>query len=101
MAMIPEPDGEFFTRLNTRILRATGLSETPESDVAFFARLDAQDASEKARLAATYPIDREPTTADLAEMARWSQSVQEHDEALQTWMEFFGDDEGKSTYYVS
>ncbi len=69
-----------------------------EDDAQFFARLDAQYAAEKARLEATYPA-YEPTTADLAEYAAWSRSMQEHDDALQVWMDFFPDDE-RSTFFV-
>ncbi len=42
-----------------------------------------------------------PSPDDLAEMARWSQSVQDHDDALTVWMDFFGESEERSTYYVS
>ncbi len=77
-----------------------------ETDREFLARLDWMDATLRAQLEADYPVadhgresHYEPTTADLAEMARWSQSVEEHDEALQTWMDFFGDEE-RSTFYV-
>ncbi len=70
-----------------------------ESDREFLARLDWMDATLKARLAATYPT-YEPSAADLAEMAAWSQSVEEHDDALHLWLTFFPEAE-KSTYYVS
>ncbi len=70
-----------------------------ETDREFFARLDLQDATTRARLEATYPT-HEPSAADLAEMAAWSQSVEEHDDALQLWLMFFPEAE-KSTYYVS
>ncbi len=43
----------------------------------------------------------EPSAVDLAEMAAWSQSVDDHDEAMATWMDFFGDAEEKSTYFIS
>ncbi len=70
-----------------------------ESDLEFFARLDHHDATTRARLEATYPT-YEPTRQDLDEMAAWSQSVQDHDEALHLWLTFFPEAE-KSTYYVS
>ncbi len=76
------------------------LSETRDECLARLAR---EDAALLARLEATYPLcdDYEPSAADLAEYRQWSQSVAEHDEALDLWLGFFGDAEEKSTYYVS
>ncbi len=71
-----------------------------ETDAEFLARLDYEAAKEKARLDAFYPA-YEPTAADLAEMAAWSQAVDDHDDALQTWLGFFGHDEERSTFYIS
>ncbi len=71
-----------------------------ETDAEFFARLDMQDTTLKARLAATYPVDHEPTESDWADYAAWSKALHDHDAALALWM-VYCDDEGKSTFYVS
>ncbi len=71
-----------------------------ETDAEFFCRLDHQDATTKARLVATYPVDREPTESDWADYNEWSKALHDHDAALALFM-VFCDDEGKSTYYVS
>jgi hypothetical protein len=99
-----------------------------ETDREFWTRLDHEAATEKARLEATYPAYEpdpfdevleleaihnadddfrlnhrpyEPTPQDLQEMAAWSQNVTEHDDALQTWMDFFGGDhEEKSVLHL-
>ena len=42
----------------------------------------------------------EPTAADLAEMADWSQNVQDHDDALDFWLGFFDCEEERSTFYI-
>lgn len=71
-----------------------------ETDLEFFARLDREYAAEKARLETEYPV-YEPTAKDLAEYALWSANVQEHAIALTVWMDFYGEDEEKSTYYTA
>ncbi len=74
-----------------------------ETRAEFLARLAYEDVVLLTRLEATYPLcddHYEPTTTDLDEMAAWSQSVQEHDEALNLWLAFFPETE-RSTFYVS
>ncbi len=73
----------------------------PETRAECLARLAYEDAVLLARLEATYPLcDDEPTVADLTEYGAWSQSVQDHDEALNLWLAFFPETE-RSTFYVS
>ncbi len=69
-----------------------------ETDAEFFGRLDTQDQAERARIEAIYPI--EPTTEDWADYNQWSQSIHDHQMALNVWLTFFPDEE-RSTFYES